>query len=250
MSKRRKLIQELNAGSMADIAFLLLVYWLVTTTMDIDSGLARKLPPLPEDQQEPIDINDRDVFIVLVNANDQILCEGQYIQIDQLQPLAKEFIVNLENRDDLPQKRSKMEKWGSMVTTDMCTQFIKQENARLAKNPDNKAAEQSKKKWQKRLNAVNYFGPYDDCPKQVISLKNDRSTSYDMYVQVQNELASAYNELRNELAKRTWGITFSDMIINMASARRYKKQINAIKSVYPQRISEAEPEDVGATAGE
>ena len=74
MAKRE--ISEINAGSMADIAFLLLIFFLVTTTMDTDTGLLRRLPPPPEDQPEDIDVKQRNIFEVLVNANDQLLSDG------------------------------------------------------------------------------------------------------------------------------------------------------------------------------
>jgi len=84
--------------------------------------------------------------------------------------------------------------------------------------------------------------------KQVISLQNDRGTSYDLYIQVQNELAAAYTELRNELAQREFGMSY-EQIEEMAKAEeggeKYKEMVDAIRDVYPQRISEAEPKDIG-----
>ena len=96
---------EINAGSMADIAFLLLVFFLVTTTMDSDFGLSRKLPPPLEVDQEIIDIKQRNVLTVLVNANDQLLVKGELMQIEDLKEKAKEFIANPKNSDDLPEKK-------------------------------------------------------------------------------------------------------------------------------------------------
>lgn len=98
-------IQEINAGSMADIAFLLLIFFLVTTTMDTDAGLGRMLPPMPEENaEEPPPINERNTFIVLVNSQDKLFVEGEPLDISQLREKAKEFIANKENRDDLPRK--------------------------------------------------------------------------------------------------------------------------------------------------
>lgn len=101
-------IQEINAGSMADIAFLLLIFFLVTTTMDTDTGLGRLLPPMPpEDTEEPPPINERNVFIVLVNSQDKLLVEGEPLEISRLKEKAKEFIANPANREDLPVKSMK-----------------------------------------------------------------------------------------------------------------------------------------------
>ena len=185
---------EINAGSMADIAFLLLVFFLVTTTMDTDLGLARLLPPpILEDVETP-PIKERNVFIVLVNANDQLLVEGDLMEIDELREAAKEFIANPANEENLPEKKEK---------------------------------------------DVPFFGKMM-VSKQVISLQNDNGTSYDMYIQVQNELAAAYNELRNEIAMDQFGVSY-DALVEAGD----KAKVKAVREVYPQRISEAEPKDVG-----
>ncbi len=186
---------EINAGSMADIAFLLLVFFLVTTTMDSDMGMMRKLPPtLPPDMPKPPPIKDRNVFVVLANSNDQLLVEGELMDISELKAAAKEFIENPMNIETLPE----------MKTVDVPIFGVRQVS------------------------------------KQVISLQNDNGTSYELYVQVQNELAAAYNELRDELAQDKFGVTYKQLVEN-----KEKAKVNAIKRVYPQRISEAEPKDVG-----
>ena len=74
---------EVNAGSMADIAFLLLIFFLVTTTIETDSGLNRKLPPM-EDQVDPPIIREKNIFTVVVNKNDQLLVEEELTEIKDL----------------------------------------------------------------------------------------------------------------------------------------------------------------------
>ena len=102
MAKRE--ISEINAGSMADIAFLLLIFFLVTTTMDTDTGLIRKLPEIPpKDQPPPPKIKQRNIFEILVNANDQLLVEGEYIQITELRAKAKDFIKSVPNNPNMPE---------------------------------------------------------------------------------------------------------------------------------------------------
>ena len=82
MASNRRGVPEINAGSMADIAFLLLIFFLVTTTMDQDTGISRKLPPMPEeDQEKPPEINAKNIYVVLINANNQLLVEGQWTEI-------------------------------------------------------------------------------------------------------------------------------------------------------------------------
>ncbi len=184
---------EIPSASMADIAFMLLIFFLVTTTMDTDSGLVRMLPPpVPPDQQnnDDIKIKERNVFVVLINRNDQLLVEGQLMQINELKDKAKEFIENPADNINLPEKDAQdIPLMGTVLVS-----------------------------------------------KQVISLQNDRGTSYGMYIQAQNELAAAYNELRNELALRKFGRKFDDLD---------EEKQGAVKDVYPQRISEAEPKNYG-----
>ena len=188
----RRELPEINAGSMADIAFLLLIFFLVTTTMDTDGGLTRKLPPMPEPPLEDVpEVKQRNVFEVLVNANDQLLVEGQLMMVSELREAAKEFIVSDPMREDLPEFKA---------------------------------------------TNVEFFGPEYPVSKQIISLQNDRGTSYEMYIKVQNELVAAYNDLRNELALQKFGKLYDELDEDRG---------DAIQDIYPQRISEAEPKSIG-----
>jgi len=185
---------EVNAGSMADIAFLLLIFFLMTTTMDTDTGLARMLPPpVPENEPEAPPINKRNVFVVLLNSNNQLLVQNQYMEIKELKDAAKEFIANPANRIDYPEKKD---------------------------------------------TEIEFFGVYP-VSKGVISLQNDRGTQYQSYLDVQNELQRAYNELRDELAKQKFQKSFKELD---------DAQKDAVKEVYPQRISEAEPKNIGTAS--
>lgn len=221
MARNKRGLQEINASSMADIAFLLLVFFLVTTTMDTDWGIARLLPPPDEQKQDDIKIKERNVFVVLVNANDQLLVEGDLLDVSQLKDKAIEFISNPGNKEELPEKIhvSKAE--------------AKQRVAEL-QNATESSAKEEYVKWKNRLEAAEVIGDYWES-KQVISLQNDRGTSYDMYIKVQNELAAAYRELRDKMAMEKFNKKFENL---------EKDQADAIKEVYAQRISEAEPKNV------
>ena len=179
MASKRRGLPQINAGSMADIAFLLLIFFLVTTTMDQDTGISRKLPPMPEEEQEkPPEIKAKNIYVVLINANNELLVEGEWTQISELKDGAKKFINN------------------------------------NGKDPASS----------------------DNPQKAIISLQNDRGTQYVTYIRVQNELAAAYNELRNEAAFNKYGESFVNL---------NKKQQKEIKKMYPQKISEAEPKNIG-----
>lgn len=178
MAKRS--LPDINAASMADIAFLLLIFFLLVTTIDTDKGISRRLPPWPTDENPPenVQLHDRNVMIILVNARDQLLVKGEPARIENLREQTKEFVANPNNRPN------------------------------LAESPT----------------------------EAVVSLRNDRGTSYDMYIQVQNELTAAYNELRDEMARRQYGSAFSELPAHAQAT---------IREAIPMRISEAEPEDIG-----
>lgn len=197
MAKRE--ISEINAGSMADIAFLLLIFFLVTTTMDTDTGLLRRLPPPPDTDVPIMDINRRNIFEVLVNANDQLLAKGEYIQVTELKEKVKEFIKGDPNNENMPNY----------------------------KNED-----------------VPIFGNIP-VSMQIISLQNDNGTSYQMYIKVQNELIAAYREVRNERALKEFGKSYDELVKLSETSETIKNQADAIKAIYPQRISEAEPKAIG-----
>ncbi len=104
-----KKIPEIPSASLADIAFMLLIFFLVTTTMDVDSGLERKLPQWvdPSQLDDNSQINERNIFVVLVNRNNDLLVEGDVINIDELRDRAKEFLANPANAENLPEKEPK-----------------------------------------------------------------------------------------------------------------------------------------------
>ncbi len=193
MAKSNRKVPDINSSSTADIAFLLLIFFLITTSMDTDSGLARQLPPPPEPDQEEVDIDikERNILIVLLNSHNQLMVGGQLINVTELKDKAKEFIQNPQNKENLPEKST--------------------------------------------IN-VQFFGNVEATTNHVISLMNDRGTSYQAYIDVQNELVRAYNELRDEIAQSQWHLNYEDL---------NKEQQSAVREIYPQRISEAEPKNYG-----
>lgn len=200
---------EVNAGSMADIAFLLLIFFLVTTTIEIDSGLNRKLPPIEE--TEPPIIKEKNIFQLTVNRNNQLFLrangnDGELIEIKNLRKAAIAFLDN-----------------GGGSGEDACKRCKGKRNPQSSDNFD----------------------------KAIISLQNDRATSYETYIAVQNEIIAAYNELRNREFINDYpnlGINYveadkrySDPRTSAAEKANLKDKIEAIKLLIPQKFSEAEP---------
>src|SRR5690554_4360876 len=104
MAKKKKGLPGLNSSSMADISFLLLTFFLLTSSINTDLGIQRRLPPPSDPSVKPPEIHKRNTFVVLVNRNDQLLFDGQLGQINDLKIRAKEFLSNPENRPNLPEK--------------------------------------------------------------------------------------------------------------------------------------------------
>lgn len=198
---------EINAGSMADIAFLLLIFFLVTTTMDVDSGISRKLPEKsPPDQDVEVIVKERNVLDITVNRNNQILVEAdQYVQVTDIKDIAMAFIDNgggiSAPKDDKPGE-----------PCDYCEGL---------RNPSSS----------------------DHPSKAIISLQSDRGTTYGMYVSIQNEIEAAYNELRNRLALQKYKRSYNDLLKDYkdGGSASVKEKIDFLKDSYPQIISEPEP---------
>lgn len=102
-------IQEINAGSMSDIAFLLLIFFLMVTTMDTETGLQRRLPPMPDENQkaEDIKINKRNILVVRLNDLDRLFAGGDLMDVSQLKDKAVEFLTNPANSEHLPERETK-----------------------------------------------------------------------------------------------------------------------------------------------
>lgn len=107
MAKGKRSVPEINSSSTADIAFLLLIFFLITTSMDTDMGLARQLPPMPDENEQVNDdvkIKERNILAVMINRNNELMCNGEVIPISRLRERAKEFIANPSNDSNKPEK--------------------------------------------------------------------------------------------------------------------------------------------------
>lgn len=196
---------EVNAGSMADIAFLLLIFFLVTTTIETDSGINRKLPPMEEVEDPPI-IRERNIFTVLINKNNQLLVEEELVDLKDLRTSAIAFLDN-----------------GGGQNEEACDYCQGEKDPASSDNPQ----------------------------KAIISLKNDRETSYKVYIAVQNELVAAYNTLRDREFQRLYPMEqmtfteankrYSDPRTSQEDKEALKPKLDEVKNLFPQKLSEAEP---------
>lgn len=178
MARKKRKVPALNGSSSADIAFMLLIFFLITTSMDTDRGLKRRLPPLSpkqEQNEQPLEINDRNIMRILVDRNDKIGVSRKVggvdnvidVDISKLKDMAVEFIMNPNDRPDLPEKEVR--------------DIPGLGNLKVVTNA------------------------------YAISLKNEIETSYQMYVSVQNELMKAYNEVWDKFAMTYFHQKFNEL---------------------------------------
>ena len=173
------------------MAFLLLCFFMMTTTMDQDKGLQRRLPPIPDPNQKVEDqkVNRRNIIVVKINSADRLLAGTEPMHVSQLKDKIKEFLTNPAEDPSLPEKEEiEIEGYGPCMVS-----------------------------------------------KGVISLQNDRGTSYQAYIAVQNELVKAVNELRDDFAMANFAKLYT---------KCNEDEQAIVRKAIPQNISEAEPKDV------
>jgi biopolymer transport protein ExbD len=186
MAKKKKKMPGLNTSSTADISFMLLIFFLVTTSMDTDMGLSRRLPNPPDPDQEDaqVDIKSRNIMYVRLNSAGQLWIKDEtfndYVDISILRQRAKDFIKNEQNFSKWPEKHVKV---------------------------------------------IDHMGRCFVTDKHVISVQTARDTPYFAYFQVQNELVAAYSELRDEISKEKFGRLYESLDEDLkAAVRQYYPQ--------------------------
>ncbi len=194
MARAKKKAGEINSSSMADISFLLLIFFLVTTTMDVDTGMKRTLPPWidPTEQQNDVDVNERNVLKVNVARNGSIMVGTKVYRANDLNRSAGH-------------SRLSREVYNFLVDAD-----------------------KSNKK------DVEIDGAMYPISEGLVSLKADNESKYSVYLQVQDELAYAFNLYRDDISRLVYGIGYNEL--------DDIQQANIRKAV-PMKISEAEPND-------
>ena len=206
MARSKRKVPGLNASSTADISFILLIFFLVVTSMDTDTGLARRLPnpPDPNQQEEDVKVKGRNVLVVQVNMNNEI----SYYYGDQA---SRVFQTNVQPSD--------------LYT--IAKEFIA--------NPNNKA---NMPEFHPADPPLPLLGAYPVTKNHIISIQTDRTTKYDVYFQIQNELVRAYNDVRDEFALARFGKHYADIVSE-------SDEDLAVRGVYTMKISEAEPKQYG-----
>lgn len=200
----RNEVPKVNAGSMADIAFLLLIFFLVTTSIETDAGLPRMLPRIIDEKIPPPPIPERNILPISINADGHLMVNKEVIPITELKPLTIAFL-------------------------------------------DNGGASQSDERYCDYCQGKRDVTSSDSPAEAIVSLRNDRLTTYGTYITVQNELAAAYNTLRSRESQRLYQIDFTEMEALYKSTdtpplarAKWKERIKKIKNMFPMKLSEAE----------
>lgn len=177
LKKRQRKDVEIEGSSMADIAFLLLVFFLVVTTIDVDTGIGLVLPPIPDDV-EPPPIRERNMLRILVNAQGMILLDDEPVSADQVRGMVIDFVDNPAN------------------------------DPNLSESPDD----------------------------AIVSIRTDRQTPYNVYIDMLDEVMGAYEELRHQASMERFGVPYSALEDDSVEQEQ-------IRELYPKRISIAEPDE-------
>lgn len=159
----KKRVPSLNSTATSDISFMLLIFFLVTTSMDVDKGLSRQLPPVSlEEEQQSTDVEEGMVMKLGIGADNSLECDGKAVPVTQVRRLVEDFVIHTGK-------------------------------------------------------------------EHIIQLQSDRDACYDTYFQVQNEIAAAYNSLRDKRARKLYHRLFNECTVE--EQRKLREEI-------PQRIAE------------
>lgn len=221
-----KKLSEINAGSMADIAFLLLIFFLVTTTMDTDEGIARTLP-VKSKEKPLVEVEQNNVLEIQINANDELLVDGELASPGDLYRKAIEFLSNPKKSSELPAH--------VLVDESYCRKQI----ASGKTQSDRNALEA---RWKEELELSQQIGAFDMISKDaVISIKHDNKSSYEMYVQVQDAIQMAIDHLRADASQKYFKRNYYNL---KPSEEKDREVIMGLRVIVPQRIVEQEPVNI------
>jgi biopolymer transport protein ExbD len=228
----RRELEEINASSMADIAFLLLVFFLVTTTFSKENVVDERLPRKNDDP--PIKVYDYNILSILANKKDQILVEGEH-NIDDPMEIAKyvkDFYIHPSSEDKV--------KWPEVkkITSTYCQTRIAELQPYAADPEVGETYQDSIKMFEKKLQTCELLGgSYSEIsPKAVIAITLDNSTKYETYINVLDGILTGLTELRDELSVAKFKKPYAELDKDIPEE---KEMIDAIKMVYPKRIFKA-----------
>lgn len=210
--------QEVNAGSMADIAFLLLIFFLVTTQIATNKGLTLLLPPKQEDD-EPIEIKQqqRNIFKIQVNSADRLLVEDEPLDdITEIRDMVYDFVLNF---GDPGTAKKGSDKVSDVDVYNSLPASMKSYISRTLQDSESS----------------------DGPSSAIVSFKADRGSSYEIFIAILDELNAAYNRIYGERV----GISAEEFRKLNRNDPRQKQMYDDARSGIPKAISIAEPTTQG-----
>jgi len=232
MAKRE--LEEINAGSMADIAFLLLIFFLVTTTMNFPKVLEERLPQKLENPPEFL-VKPENVLEILANKKDQILIEGRPGEIEDIKDKVIEFYNHPMSDKNWPEL--------VQITEAEVEKQINIYKTKVAQYPDISLIADTLSRWEAKRNVVAAIGPYNEISdKAMITIQLDNATSFKTYVSVLNEIMAGINQLRSDLCLAKFGVPYNRL---NKKVEEDKAILKILRQVYPKRIMKAKSRNAG-----
>ncbi len=265
MAKRE--VPEINAGSMADIAFLLLIFFLVTTTMDKDTAYLRKIPKKVETRQEQVPVEEKNIYKIVINSRQVIQARDSIIKPEDISTLNSRikhfYTVNRGKKTD----RALNYPYYAYGTKELYSNNLQNQQNRLdalesqtvIDDKTEKMIEQTMmaiQKWREKLDMMNLYTQYSgkkEMPEIAfeahIRLESFVDTDYSAYVAVQSEVQRAVTELRDEESEALFGVTWTTMnryiqqnaLEDTPEVRQYRKHVELIETLYPLTLIEVKP---------
>ena len=229
----RRKIEEINAGSMADIAFLLLIFFLVTTTMEIDSGIGKTLPLRVENPPPPQPFIDRNVLDIRINLKDQLMAEDEEIPIDELDDVMLSFYRDNANGQDNNPEMPMFQ----VITVQSCQEKIQEYQRAIEQQGENRFLSAELSKWKTKLKLCNTLGgQYNEMSKSsIIRFEYHSQTTYGRYIEIQNIMKSVVNELRVEKCEE---LGWPDYFELNEQIPDHQEKIKMLRIMIPERIIE------------
>ncbi len=221
-------IEEINASSMADIAFLLLIFFIVTQTLLREKVVEERLPQRVPENQIPPKVMPKDVLEIIANRKDQILLEREIAEIEDIKAKVREFYVHPKSATNWP-TLTRITKAGVKDSIAKLKQYKAQDGGDRFDEP--------LEKMEEKLNTIELVGEYDELAKEgMVTIQLDNSTKFETYLKVLDQIMLGLNELRDELSREKFNIPYDKL---NESDEEDREKLKALRMVYPKRIMKA-----------
>jgi biopolymer transport protein ExbD len=254
MAKRE--LEEINAGSMADIAFLLLIFFLVTTTMDKDQAYIRSIPKKIEVVNKPVEVEKRNILAIKANTQNQLMVRGEvFSDPDKISEFILKFYRTNEKSpgqyvdNDMPLY--------SVISIDQIQQNIdfivsEIEAMEAAGSPSDMVTFKYNQltEWEKKQRALKIYGK-NQLPEihfqANIRIEVMQATAYSIFAKIQTEIEEAIYQMRDEESMRLWNVSYGTLKRKEANendknkVKDEKDKLDLLEILYPARLIEVTP---------